>query len=86
MKKNCWEHKNCGRQVNGAKASQLGVCPAAIDTKHDGVNGGKKAGRSCWKVAGTLCGGTVQGTWADKLGNCTACDFFKLVKAEEAAA
>ncbi len=25
MKKNCWEHKNCGRQPGGAKAKELGV-------------------------------------------------------------
>ena len=29
------------------------------------------------RVAGTLCGGKVQGTFALKLGNCQKCDFYK---------
>ena len=41
------------------------------------------AGRTCWLVAGTLCGGSVQGTAAQKLGNCKDCDFYKKVKARE---
>lgn len=36
-------------------------------------------GRSCWRVAGTKCGGIVQGTFAEKLGNCKKCDFYRLV-------
>ena len=82
-KLNCWEMKNCGRESGGSKTSELGVCPASIDLSHDGKNGGKNAGRFCWKVAGTLCGGKVQGSYADKMMNCSACDFFKLVNQEE---
>ncbi len=36
----------------------------------------RKAGRSCWIVAGTLCGGQVQGTMAKKIGDCRMCDFY----------
>ncbi|MDH3390750.1 MAG: hypothetical protein OEL85_03000 [Desulfobulbaceae bacterium] len=28
------------------------------------------------RVAGTLCGGEVQGTFALKLGNCQKCEFY----------
>ena len=38
-------------------------------------------GRGCWRVAGTMCGGKVQGTFAEKMDNCQQCDFYKLVKA-----
>lgn len=82
-KKNCWEVKECGRETGGKKAGDLGVCPATTNKKLSGVHGGKNAGRACWVVAGTMCGGTVQGTFAQKYENCTNCDFFKQVKEEE---
>lgn len=83
MKLNCWEYKKCGRQPGGPKADELGVCPAAVDDRLDGVHGGKKAGRACWVLAGTLCGGKPQGTYANKYKNCQVCDFFRTVKNEE---
>lgn len=63
--------------------AQLGVCIAAVEIKADGLNGGKNAGRTCWAVAGTLCEGKVQGTFALKIKNCLYCDFYKLVLREE---
>ena len=82
-KLNCWEYKKCGREPDGAKVSELGVCPAAIDTKAAGINGGKNGGRVCWAIAGTLCDGEIQGTYASKLGFCLKCDFCQLVLEEE---
>ncbi|OGI02646.1 MAG: hypothetical protein A2Y25_03140 [Candidatus Melainabacteria bacterium GWF2_37_15] len=82
-KLNCWEFKNCGRQPGGAKVSEFGVCPAATDKSCDGTNNGRKAGRVCWSVAGTLCGGKVQGSNIQKVGNCLKCDFYKIVRQEE---
>lgn len=79
---NCWEFKKCGREPGGIKAEDLGVCLAATEKKLNGVHGGKNAGRACWAVCGTLCGGEVQGTFADKIGNCKVCDFYKLVWTE----
>jgi hypothetical protein len=81
--KNCWEYKNCGREPGGPKANELGVCPAATSSAHNGKNNGKNGGRYCWKVAGTLCGGKVQGEYAAKAVSCMACEFFKVVKQEE---
>ncbi len=83
LKQDCWEFKNCGREPEGAKVAELGVCPAAIDISSDGLNGGKNAGRVCWAVAGTFCGGKVQGSFAQKQLSCMTCDFFKKVKEEE---
>ena len=31
----------------------------------------------CWQIAGTFCGGKVQGTFAQKFGNCTECDVYQ---------
>lgn len=39
-----------------------------------------KSGSECWRIAGTLCGGVVQGTFAQKLANCMECDFYKSTK------
>ena len=33
--------------------------------------------RRCWQVAGTFCGGNVQGYFASKYGDCRKCDVFK---------
>jgi hypothetical protein len=63
---NCWEFKKCGREKGGAKAKELGVCPAWPD-----------GGKTCARQTGTLCGGQVQGTFASKLGNCMQCEYYK---------
>ena len=63
---NCWEFKKCGREPGGAKAKELGVCPAYPNN-----------GKDCAYVAGTLCGGKVQGSFATKLSTCLNCDFHK---------
>jgi len=83
QKKNCWEVKKCGREPQGAKVEEFGVCPVTVDMKLDGVHGGNHAGRACWVVAGSLCGGKVQGTFAAKFENCESCEFYALVRQEE---
>ncbi|MGA9594848.1 MAG: hypothetical protein WBV06_01715 [Acidimicrobiia bacterium] len=85
-KKNCWEFKRCGREPGGSKARELGVCAAAVETRCDGINGGSNGGRACWALAGTLCGGVVQGTFAAKVANCLKCEFYRAVQGEEGAA
>ena len=84
MKKmNCWEFMNCGRQPGGAKAGELGICPVTVDEELNGAHGGIAAGRACWAVVGSFCGGKIQGTYAEKLKDCTKCSFMALVKREE---
>ncbi len=63
---NCWEFKKCGREESGLNSKELGVCPAYPDM-----------GKTCARVAGTLCGGKIQGLFAEKLQNCMQCDFYK---------
>ena len=62
---NCWEFKQCGREAGGANADKMGVCPAYPNH-----------GRHCARIAGTFCGGAVQGTFAQKLSSCMQCDFY----------
>ena len=82
-KVNCWTFKKCGREPGAAKVSEFGVCPAATESRVDGINGGKNGGRVCWMITGTLCGGKVEGHFASKLGNCLKCDLSQLVALEE---
>lgn len=82
-KENCWEFKRCGREPGGAHVHDLGVCVATEEDRLDGVHGGSFAGRSCWVVAGTLCGGQVQGSFAQKYRNCETCEFYRQVREEE---
>lgn len=84
-KKNCWEFKKCGRQPGGEREKELGVCPASAEKTLDTVHHGKNAGRACWVIAGTLCQGRAQGTFAQKHIGCTNCDFYQLVEREEGA-
>ncbi len=82
-KKNCWEVKRCGREAGGAKVKELGTCPASMEHRLHGVHDGDHGGRACWVIVGTFCGGSEQGTFAQKYHNCEICDFYKSVKEEE---
>lgn len=83
VKLNCWEFMDCGRRAGGSRVSELGTCPVTEEHRLDGVHEGINAGRSCWVMAGTLCNGKVQETFARKFHNCSECNFYKTVKKEE---
>lgn len=83
MSGNCWEITGCGRGPGGDRVHEMGVCPAAVESVLEGLNGGLMAGRACWMLAGTFCGGRVNGTWAEKRLSCMSCSFFKQVRAEQ---
>ena len=85
VKHNCWEFKNCGREPGGEKVAELGICPASTNVNLNKSNNGKNGGRSCWPLAGTFCGGKIQGVFAKKFQSCMNCDFYKLVVKEESA-
>jgi hypothetical protein len=82
-KLNCWEFKKCNREPGGRLAGELGICPASTDTSFHKVHDGMNGGRACWVIAGTFCGGAIQGSEAQKQHNCWRCDFFQHVKKEE---
>lgn len=62
----CWEYNQCGREKGGGKAKAKGICPAWPDH-----------GRRCAHIAGTLCGGKVQGESVMKLLSCMRCEFYR---------
>ena len=82
-KTNCWEFKNCGRELGRTQTDELGVCPVSTEKRLNGIHDGINAGRACWVVAGSMCGGKRQGTFAKKFDNCEKCDFYFTVKQEE---
>ena len=61
----CWELKNCQRQHGGKKEAEFGMCITY-----------PWGGWHCWALAGTLCGGMVQGSSAQKEGNCQMCQHY----------
>ena len=63
---NCWEVMDCGREAGGQNVAEFGECIASKE----------KLGHSCWAIAGTLCGGVVQGSVKEKHGNCLVCKVF----------
>jgi hypothetical protein len=81
---NCWEFKRCGREPGGKNVEKYGPCPAATEERLDGFRGGKNAGRACWAVAGTMCGGAPTGIYALKVRDCMECDFHHhIIKEQE---
>lgn len=80
---NCWEFNLCGREPGGAKAGELGICPAASESSLDGIHRGDNSGRACWAVAGTLSNNPASCGCVEKFGNCGNCDFFRQVVSEE---
>lgn len=76
-KMNCWEYHKCDCEGSAF------TCPVYSTTYADGINKGINAGRCCWAIAGTMCKGAVQGTYAQKLKDCVKCTFFQKVQEEE---
>ncbi len=82
-KVNCWEFFDCGREPGGRNVHEFGICPAATFEPADNFCGGKNGGRACVYITGTFCGGTLQGTYKDKLKDCVSCDFYHDLQKEE---
>jgi len=82
-KMNCWDAKKCGREIGGPPVKEMGVCPAASETRVNGINGGKNGGRACRVLAGTFCGGKVQGSFSSKMNSCMTCDVYKIIRDDE---
>ncbi len=64
---NCWQIMECGRETGGSQIATHGECRAFK----------RQMGHSCWVVAGTLCGGEVQGTFAQKQHTCVLCQVYQ---------
>ena len=80
------------RMVHGRKAMQphnveTGIscwevkgCP---EDRRDRCPAYPANGDRCWVVTGTLCGGTQQGSYRDKMDNCRNCDVYSMVRGSE---
>ena len=82
-KKNCWEFSDCCKETHGRFATVLGVCPAALESRLDGIHGGRNGGRACWVVSSTHCHDSVQESYEQKKKTCFQCGFYQSVKWEE---
>ncbi len=76
---NCWEYMKCGREPGGEQCEDKGVCPAAIEERLDGLNGGVNGGRACWGVDDTDCLEKIDAEHT----RCLDCPFFHLVEDEQ---
>lgn len=70
----CWELKKCERWFGGKKEQELGMCLVY-----------PWGGWQCWAIAGTLCGGVVQGSAAQKEGNCQMCPHYLALMEDDPA-
>jgi diguanylate cyclase (GGDEF)-like protein len=56
----------------------LTVCWEEKDCKKDACSlHSQKKELRCWQIAGTYCGGKIQGQFAEKYQNCMQCDVYK---------
>jgi hypothetical protein len=70
---NCWEFMKCGREEDGRKVDELGVCPAY---PYDG--------QCCANVAGTFCD-LVQALRAVEHSGCQECPFYNSMHFDKSA-
>lgn len=59
------------------------MCPVTVSFEHDGIHGGKAAGRTCWSVS---LGNKDAEHLVEQYIKCAECPFFELVKKEEGEA
>ncbi len=81
-KLNCWEYMKCGRELDGKKVTELGVCPVAIDPYADGINEGINGGRICWAIVGSYSLYHEKGPCWQNPHYCFECEFHKKVLME----
>lgn len=80
---NCWEFTSCGREIHGMHSREHGVCPAALESRLDGLHGGENGGRTCWLIEGTLCGTSAEQSRHGKRTLCERCRFHAMVRETE---
>jgi hypothetical protein len=63
--------------IQGASGKVDSFCHEKMNCEELDCPGYKSECGRCWLIAGTLCGGEVQGKFADKVESCTECKVFK---------
>jgi hypothetical protein len=82
-KLNCWQFKNCGKEPGGQNVKKSGICPIALESSANGLNGGVNGGRICWVIADILKQCVVRCDKLHRKHECFACDFRYKVVIEE---
>ena len=77
---NCWEFKKCGREPGGKNALTEGVCPAATESRADGIHQGTNGGRCCWVISDSYYKMSKDGDFTDYFPHCRNCEFYAVVK------
>jgi hypothetical protein len=73
----------CGRELNGKKVKELGVCPVATHPYADGINEGINGGRICWAIVGSYSLYNLKCPGPGQSHLCFECDFHRKVLGEE---
>lgn len=81
---NCWEFHNCGMEPGGMFSDVYGPCPVPLAMKYDGFNGGRAAGRVCWKIMDSP-NVRINNPFisCSKRNSCCKCAFYNRVRNEE---
>ena len=77
---NCWEFKKCGREPGGENVPEHGVCPAATESRANGIHRGKNGGRCCWVISDSYCKINENGGVPRGFITCRKCEFYAVVK------
>ena len=77
---NCWEFKRCGREPGGENAFADGICPAAIESRANGIHQGMNGGRCCWVISDSYCKIGEKDDVAGTFVECRNCEFYAIVK------
>jgi len=80
---NCWEFDRHGKETCCMKRAEPGTCPAATESRINGVNNGINGGRACWAINILLNSKRTEGALSSKLESCFSCGFYALVQMEE---
>ena len=81
-KLNCWEFYKCGREAGGIHVEKLGECIVSLNKEYDTINHGRRGGRICWSIYGSLCQDQLEEK-CTRHDNCLKCEFLNRVRGEE---
>ncbi|MFC1524666.1 two-CW domain-containing protein [Thermodesulfobacteriota bacterium] len=84
---NCWEYNHCSGRGECKDEKGCNNCPAYLEHRVNGMNGGINGGRICWFIDGTHCDNSLRidsgKSYVEKFKVCLKCDFNKYVEKQE---
>lgn len=82
-KLNCWEFIKCGKGPLGNGINKSDICPVAVETSANALNGGVNGGRICWVIAENCSNAEVKCSKLHRKDFCFSCEFRYKVTLEE---